>query len=194
MLNERAKIALKRPDLRDDEKKIFEKITAACKSSKKLKWNLIDRDAPYYFKVAGGKEEKVPGFKYADMSYGMFNDIKGIIEQNGLDITDPDSGIDILVIKSVVGGRISYSVQTLLEKGSLKVTPFTDEEKSWKLHDFVELYDKPYDFAAIKGKMHEDFRIILEMTDEDFLETISTSSDTEEYNPLMADDEDLKKN
>jgi len=57
-LAERARIALKRTDLLDEEKKIFEKIRAACKATKKLKWNLIDRNAPYYFKVANGKMKR----------------------------------------------------------------------------------------------------------------------------------------
>jgi hypothetical protein len=111
-----------------------------------------------------------------------------------MDITDVQTGIDIVVVKTDSAGRVKYSVQPMLEKGSIKVTPFTEEELSWKLLDFVEMYDKPYDFATIKGKMHEDFRIIMEMSDEDFLETISTTSDTGDENPLAEDDDNLKKN
>lgn len=188
-LSERARIALKRTDLKDEEKKIFEKIRAACKPVKKLKWNLIDRNAPYYFKVTNGKEETVSGYKFADMSYGMFNDIKGIIEQNGMDITDPLTGIDLCVTKTDDAGRIKYSIQPMLEKMSVKVTPLTAEELSWKQWDFIEMYDKVYDFNAIKSKMHEDFRIILEMSDADFEETLSTTSDTEDDS-----EEDSKKN
>jgi hypothetical protein len=174
-LAQRARTALKRKDLSDEEKKLFEKILAANKVTKKLKWNLIDRNAPYYYKVNSGKEEEVKGLKIADVSFSMFEDIKGIIEQNGLDITDENTGIDILIIKGDQDGRVRYSVQPLLEKTSVKVSPMTAEEKSWKQWNFIEMYDKAYDFTAIKSKMHEEFRIILDMGDDEFAESISVS-------------------
>jgi len=123
----------------------------------------------------------------------MFNDIKGIIEQNGLDITDNQTGIDLCVTKTDDSGRIKYSIQPMLDKMSVKVTPLTAEELSWKLLNFIEMYDKSYDFAQIKSKMHEDFRIILEMSDEDFNESISATSATDDDNPLLDESENVKK-
>lgn len=195
----RACKALKRKDLTAEEKKTFEQIKEANKPSKKIKWNFIDRDAPYYIKVNGDKkEEQVKGLKVASYSFGQFNDIKGIVEQNGLDISDPDTGIDIIVTKGKEGDKVKYSIQACIEKLAVKVTPLTDEEKSWKKWDFVDMYSKPYDFAAIKSKMHENFRIVLELSDEEFDQTIggtegaATSEDTP---PVDAeDDEDSKKN
>lgn len=198
-LYKRASEALKRKDLGEDEKKIFENIKNACKPSKKLKWNLIDRDAPFYIKVQNGKEEEVRGYKFADMSFGMFNDIRGIVEQNNLDISDPDFGIDIVVTKNNTNNKTSYTIQPCIEGISVKVTPLTDEEKKWKLWDFVEMYDKSYDFAPIKAKMHEEFLAILEMSDEEFKDTISGGNESavaDDTPPEDAeiDEEDVKKN
>jgi len=181
---------LKRKDLQEDERKTFEQIKAATKPVKKLKWNVIDRAAPFYLKVNNGVDEEVRGFKVADFSFSMFEDVKGIIEQNAIDVTDPDAGIDIAVIKGQQDGRVKYSIQPCLERMSVKLTPLTDEEKSWKMWDFVDMYNKPYDFNAIKPKMHDTFRIILDMSDEEFKETIESTSPPHEE----SEDAESKKN
>jgi len=194
-LYKRAVEGLKRKDLTNEEKVVFENIKNACKPTKKLKWNTIDRESPFYLRVQNGKEEQVRGLKYSDLSFSMFNDVKGIVEQNNIDISDPDTGIDMIVTKGSDNGKTEYSIQPCLEKMAVKITPLTDEEKSWKQWDFVELYDKPYDFPAIKGKMHNEFRIVFEMSDEEFSSTLSSVDESGTAEDLPPDDtEDSKKN
>lgn len=174
----RASKMLKRKDLTPEEKKTFEAIKTACAPSRKVRWNDIDRNDPTYIRVKDGKETKVRGLKLASFSKALFKDIKGIFEQTGLDLSDPETGIDLVIDRAVdANNKTTYSAFAAMERTSVKITPLTDEEKSWTPWDIVDMYSKPYDFNKIEPVMHADFRELLSYSDEDFAQMVNSENE-----------------
>jgi hypothetical protein len=147
----------------DEEKAFFEGLLPTLAVRRNVKWNMIDRDDPYVLVVENGQEQKVLGFKIATIGMEAYNDIEGIFEQCGSDITDPTAGIDIKVVRGFNGTRTTYTAQACVEGLSLKVTPFTEEEAALVLHDLKTVCGKQVDVQKVVDAMHEDLRQMLEV-------------------------------
>jgi len=149
-----------------DEKKYFEALLSLTRVRTQLKWNVFDREKPNVTVIDdNGNEAKVKGLKIASIGMEAWDDIEGIFEQCGFDITDPDEGIDINVIKGHNGTRTSYSAQAVLEGKGLKVTPFDDEEREIvaKPHDLKAICGKQTDAEKVRDALHGEYADILEM-------------------------------
>lgn len=145
----------------EEEKKFFEALKGATRATASLKWNILDRDDPFVVRTDNGKEEKVLGFKIATIGAEAQGDIFGIFKQVGYDINDPDRGIDIEVVRDSKGVRTTYSARAVIEGTSLKVTPFTKEERALELHDLKARCGKLVEPEKIVDALHEDLREII---------------------------------
>jgi hypothetical protein len=147
----------------DEEKKFFEDLKSSTRPQTVYKWNIIDRDDPYVTASENGKDTQVLGYKIASIGREAFDDICGIMTQVGYDITDPDKGIDIEVIKDSKGARTTYSARAVLSGVSLKVTPMTEEERKLELHDLKIRCGKQTPSEKIVASLHDDLRDILNL-------------------------------
>jgi len=156
-------------DCTDDEKKLFEKLRRDTGPRTLLKWNIIDRDDPHVLSVDDGVERKVLGFKIASIGMEAWNDIEGIFDQMGFDISDVEEGLDICVNKGHNGTRVAYSAQAVIDKStkppSAKVTPLTEEERQLSQHDLKVICGKHVEAKRIIDALHEDYRELLEVND-----------------------------
>jgi hypothetical protein len=170
-LAKEALVELKKED--DPDKKdvdYFEKIVELARPRTSLKWNVFDREKPNVIVVdENGNEKKQKGLKIASFGMEAWNDIEGIFEQCGFDISDPVEGVDINVIKGHNGARIAYSAQVKLEGTSVKVTPFDEDEReiASKPHDLLAICGKQTDSKAIQDALHGDYAELLELNDDD---------------------------
>lgn len=167
----------------DEEKKFFEKLRRDCNPRTQLKWNILDRDNPMVTSVDNGKEEQVLGYKIASVGMEAWDDIEGIFDQMGFDISDPEEGLDICVNKGHNGTRTAYSAQAVIDKTKkppqAKVTPLTDEERALTLHDLKTICGKYVEAQRIMDALHEDHRELLEIN----------TPDADEEPPVDEDDE-----
>ena len=127
------------------------------------KWNIIDRENPEITQTVEGESKQVLGYKVSSLGVGAFEDVKGIFKQVKFDISDPEKGIDINIIKARTPRsdgktQVSYSAQVVLDGSTLKVTPLTDEEKAMELHDLKRLAGKQIASELIVSNFHEDLR------------------------------------
>jgi len=174
----------------EKEKETFEKLRRDANARTNLKWNIVDRDDPHVVKVDDGSEEKVLGLKIATVGMEAWDDIEGIFEQMGYDITDTEDGIDIKVTKGHNGTRTTYSAQAVIDASTkpptAKVTALTAEERELKEHDLKSLCGKQADAQKIIDGLHEDLRELLEISvegDEDEAEGASEEGAKEEAAP-----------
>lgn len=153
----------------DDEKKMFEKLRRDCNARTQLKWNILDRDDPYVLSVDNGSEQQVLGYKIASVGMEAWEDIEGIFDQMGFDISDPEEGLDICVNKGHNGTRTQYSAKAVIDKTKkppvAKVTPLTAEESALTLHDLKTICGKYVDEQRILDALHEDYRELLEVNE-----------------------------
>ena len=169
-LYRKACLALKNKNLPESDKKLFEGIKRSMRAKERFRWNVIDREAPYYLKKVKGSDGKemvevrVPGFKIADLSFSMFNAIKDLVITSGADITSDEEGVDVAISRSKEKDKTTYTANFVIEGKAIKVTPLTDEERGWKRWDFVEKFCQPYDFDAIRPRMRDFFRAVLDMS------------------------------
>ena len=162
----------------EEEKKIFEKLRSACNARTQLKWNILDRDDPFVLSVENGSERKVPGYKIASIGMEAWDDIEGVFDQMGFDISDPEEGLDICVNKGHNGTRVAYSAQAVIDKTKrppvAKVTPLTPEEQALTLHDLKVICGKSVDAQKIIDSLHEDYRELLDVNPSDEVEPEET--------------------
>jgi len=155
----------------DEEKEMFKKLRSDAGARTYLKWNIIDRDDPHVVMVDDGNESKVLGYKIATVGMEAWDDIEGIFDQMGFDITDPVDGIDINVTKGHNGQRVAYSAQACIDSTKkppcAKVTPLSDEEKAMDAHNLKQVCGKQVDGQKVIDALHEDLRELLEVSIED---------------------------
>lgn len=155
----------------EKEKEAFKKIRGDANPRTVLKWNILDRDDPNIILVEDDEEKKVLGLKIATVGMEAWNDIEGIFEQMGFDITHSKDGIDIKVNKGNNGARVAYSAQAVIDTSkkppTAMVTPFSDEERALKEHDLKSLCGKQPDVQKIIDALHEDLRELIEINLED---------------------------
>jgi hypothetical protein len=167
----------------DDEKKYFEALKDLSRPREGFKWLIFDRDNPNVTHIdeSNNKTEK-KGLKIATIGKEAWNDICGIFEQCGFDITDAQEGIDINVIKGHNGTRVSYSAQAVLDGKGLKVTPFDEEEQVLveNAPDLKALCGKQTSPDVIRDALHGDYFDVLEMNDDDGNGNGPAASATEE--------------
>ena len=144
-----------------EEKAFFENLRSSTRATSTLKWNVIDRDDPFVEVDNNGKIEKVLGYKISSVGPEAATDILGIFKQVGYDIQDPDKGIDIEVTRDDKGPRTTYSARAVIEGTSLKVTPFSKEERALQLHDLKVRCGKQVAVDKIMDALHDDLRQIL---------------------------------
>ena len=145
----------------------YKALASLARARTYLKWNVIDRDNPE-IKITSedGKEEKKLGLKIATVGSEAWGDIEGIFDQCGIDITDPDDGIDICVKKGHNGARVAYSAQAVIEGTGLKTTPFTAEERALEEHNILAICGKQTDAGLVLDGLHGDYRELLDLNDE----------------------------
>jgi hypothetical protein len=155
----------------DEEKKIFEKLRRDTSARTLLKWNILDRDDPHVLSVDDGNETKVLGFKIASVGMEAWDDIEGIFDQMGFDISHAEDGLDICVNKGHNGTRTSYSAKACIDSTQkppvAKVTPLTAEEKALTPHELKTICGKYVDGTRIVDALHEDYRELLEVNEEE---------------------------
>ena len=191
-----------------EEKKFFEAMKDETKPSIAYKWNIIDRDDPYVVSVSdAGVETKVLGLKIASIGREAYDGIADIFKQVGYDIADPEKGIDIEVEKdSKSGPRVTYSARAVIEGITLKVTPFTADEKKLVPHDLRVRCGKQTAVKKIVDAFHDDYKTVYDTVSEDgqFVEEASDPvseaiaeaksatkpSKTELKKPVVEEDED----
>jgi hypothetical protein len=148
----------------EEDKKNLNILRQQASAKSNLKWNIFDREDPYVLMIdESGKESRVLGFKIATVGMEAWNDIEGIFEQCAFDITDPDNGIDIKVIRGNNGTRTQYSAQAILSGKELKVTPFSEEERALQLHDLKAICGKMSSRQAVFDALHEDLRELIDL-------------------------------
>ncbi|MCK9154598.1 MAG: hypothetical protein M0P12_00640 [Paludibacteraceae bacterium] len=197
-LNFRASCMLKNEDLSKEDIAKYTRIKNACHATSKIRWNIIDRNDPTYtFVNPDGTESNVKGYKIGGFGMSVFKTgIKGLFTMAGGDIADVESGIDFNLKRGKdEKGKTVYEAIPVMEKGAMKFTPLTDEQKSWKLWNIPEIFGKDWNFEKIYPLMHEEFRELLDMTDEEFREFSGyTGKKTEEHTEEKEDKKDVKKN
>ncbi len=166
-LNAIARQALKE-NPEPEEKKYFEELMRAARARTSLKWNIFDRLDPDIIVVDDkGNEVKRKGLKIATIGMEAWDDIEGIFEQCGYDITDPEDGLDIDVKKGQGTQRTEYSAQCVLfgKPPTAKVTPFDEEEKAIvaHIHDLKQICGKQTAMEKVKEALHGDYRDLLDM-------------------------------
>ena len=168
-----------------EEKKFFDALGQQAEAKFNLKWNILDRNDPNILLVdEQGNEKKVLGFKIANVGKEAWNDIESIFAQCKIDISDPNKGVDIKVVKGHNGKRTVYSAQAILEGTSLRVTPFTEEEKALQMHNLKERCGQSTPVQKIIDALHEDLRQLYEEnTDTAAVEDPSVGAE-----PVVADE------
>ena len=166
-LNAVAHAIVKEKPKDEKEKEAFEKLRRDASARTNLKWNILDRDDPHVVLVEDGSEKKVLGLKIATVGMEAWDDIEGVFEQMGFDITDATDGIDIKVTKGHNGTRGTYSAQAVIDASQkppvAQVTPLTDEERGLREHDLKSICGKQVDAQKIIDALHEDLRELLEV-------------------------------
>lgn len=152
-----------------EEKKLYEKLRSDTRPRSQLKWNVLDRDNPQIKSIEGDEEKELLGYKIASVGMEAWNDIEGIFDQVKADISDPDDGIDICVVKSYdkKKGRVTYSAKAIIEGKSLKESPLTDEERALELHDLKVRCGRQTPNDKVIDALHGDFREIYELSIEE---------------------------
>ena len=189
-----AKSALK-DNPADAEKKTLETLRAATYPRFALKWNIIDRKDPYIVKVDNGKETKALGLKISTVSKELWNGINGILDQCECDIADIETGIDINVNK-VDSPKTSYKATADLVKGSLKVTPLTNEERELAQYDLRLICGRQVEASKLLDALHGDYRQLID-NNTDFLgvkkETVKKEAPlakSESFSDPLSDEDD----
>lgn len=182
-------------DPSEEEKKEFEAIKSAARVRTSLKWNIFDRDNPNVTIVdEKGNESKQKGLKIATIGMEAWDDIEGIFNQCGFDITDPDEGVDIKVTKGHNGTRVAYSSQVCIDmktKG-LAVTPFDDEEREIVKNcpDLKTICAKKTDADAIRDALYGEYAELLELNADDASDDDDSSADDSDYEDGGDEDDD----
>lgn len=182
-------------DPTEDEKKYFDALKQASRPRTSLKWNVFDRDNPNVTIIDDdGNENKQKGLKIATIGMEAWDDIEGIFEQCGFDITDPNEGIDIEVKKGHNGTRVAYSAQVVLDGTSVRVTPFDEEERAIiaQPHDLKAICGTETQSSAIRDALHGDLLELLELNEEEDESSSDETLEEEESNEEgdVGDDED----
>ena len=154
----------------DEEKETFKALASATRARTSLKWNVIDRNNPYITKKEGDHEEKIFGFKIATVGMEAFNDIEGIVDQTGMDISDDDEGLDIIVTKTKKA-RWEYSAKAAMDMSvkppTCKMTPLTEEEHAAERHRLLERCGRQSDMQKVTDALHPDYLEYLELNADD---------------------------
>ena len=165
-LHRLANEALEDTSISQEDKDFLEDLESTTRPRTILKWNILDRDDPFITRIVNEVEEKVLGYKIANIGMEAWGDIEGIFDQCQCDITDVDGGIDICVTKTQGKPRTSYSAQAVIAKLAIKVTPLTQEEKALELHNLRMVCGKMTDIKTLLDALHGDLREMLDANPE----------------------------
>jgi hypothetical protein len=162
-LNEIANAELKKADndMTPADEGYLKELRSKGRARSVLKWNVIDRDDPNIVEQTDEGDKEVFGYKIANIGPEAWNDIEGIFTQVGFDISDPDKGIDICVVKSQGQNRVTYSVRAVMEEGSVVRTPLTDDEKETDLLDIKQICGRQTDQRKLFDALHDDYQQLL---------------------------------
>jgi hypothetical protein len=149
-------------DFDESQKKMIQDVIFKCKATDNYFFLCIDRDEPY---IAEGEK----GFKIIKMPPSLLEAIINLDSKlTAADLNSDDNGID-LVIKKVAPasgkGRTEYSVTPVFEGVSIKVTPLTEEERSWNRPDLSKMAGKAFDDSYLRSCLTDDMKIILSSED-----------------------------
>jgi len=160
----------------EEDKKVkatLKNVAASTKQTSRWYCNAIDRNDPHYImkvKVNDKWEEKtVKGNKILALPNKAFQSIMTLMADRKKDLSDPDEGYDIEIIKSGTKQETTYTVSFAMdEEMSAKKSPLTGEERKYTVWNPSEhLYDQ-YDFNKIYPKLHKTLRDLYEISDEDW--------------------------
>lgn len=150
-------------DFDESQKQMINDVIFKCKPKDNYYFLCIDRDDPY---IAEGEK----GFKIIQMPTTLLEAITNLDSKlTAADLNSDDHGIDIVIKKSSPAsgkGKTEYSVTPVFEGVSIKVTPLTDEEKSWQRPDLSKLTGKPYDNDFLRECLTDDMQTILSSDEE----------------------------
>ena len=152
------------PRLSDAEKEEWKAAGLDCYVKPSLTWNVIDRADPSYVNVKpDGSEEKVRGYKIGTFpasksktGRSLCESVLNIYRLCNMDISDPDSGIDIIITKTSVGNSTNYTAMQAMDGMTVAVTPLTDEERGWPTHDLVRIGSRSTPAYLILDNMFPD--------------------------------------
>lgn len=155
--------ALSSGRLNEAQVKFYTELKQNAREMTSFKVNIIDRDDPYITVIENGAETKRKGLKIASLSYTVAKSIYELSSRFGFGIEHPDKGIDIEVTRSDTNGTTSYKVLPVFGKNMAPlVTPLTDEERSYQVHDLLGVYDRGVDYSKIRNSLHGDLISLLD--------------------------------
>ena len=155
-------------ELDETDKNIFKAIRRKCSVKCLYLFKVIDRDNPYV-----DEEKTRKGYKILKAPEKL---LKAILElsdkMNGIGITSPDEGIDIIIKKvtsDVNKNDVTYSALPVMDGVKVKQTPLTDEEKEFRDLELIKFAGKPVDKARFEEELTDEnnVRTIYENTDMD---------------------------
>ncbi len=154
--------------------KTFKTIDANTGNKLKSYSNWISRDDPYYIKKVKKddkwEEVKVKGNKLLVIPPKVMEQILSIMREKKIDLSNPDTGYDIEIMKQGEKQDTTWTVSFSLDSEmSAKKTPLTDEERKYEIWDPSKIVYEACDFAKIFPKLHKPMRDIFEIPEEKFL-------------------------
>ena len=158
-----AQRALSSGKLNDSTKAFYNELKQNAREMTSFKVNIIDRDDPYITILDNGTERKEKGLKIASLTYTVAKKIYELSTKIKFGIENPDRGIDIEVIRSDTNGKTSYDVRPIFDSDlKICVSPLTEEERNYPLHDIIALGEREPDIATVRAALHGDLISLLD--------------------------------
>lgn len=129
--------------LSEEQVKVYKTLSQQMRVQSSNKVNCIDRRDPYVTKKDGDVETKVKGYKIASFGSRAMESLASIFKATKRDLASIEDGIDLIVNKSNKSGNTSYSIVPVISGTSMKISPLTEEERSWQMHN-VKIFGGTY--------------------------------------------------
>lgn len=157
LLNKIARDVLKcASSLDEDTKTKFDYLKKRTDPNTYYRWNIIDRDEPT------DDQGNVKEYQIASIGYELFESLLSIHDDyQPSSFTSIDEGIDIKVTKADNNGRTKYRAAPVLKRGSISVTPLTDEEKAWQINNLKEICGRQIDQDLVFSKLLPEWQDLI---------------------------------
>lgn len=157
-LNKIARELLKESaSLTEEQKKEYTLLKKRTDASTQYRWNILDRDEPK------DEEGNLKGFQVASIGFDLFESLISIHEDySPASFTSNEDGIDIKVTKGETNGRIKYRATPCLKRGSMVISPLTEEELALPLVNLMDICGKQVDQKLVASKLLPNWQDLLE--------------------------------
>ena len=157
LLNKIAREVLKVGGTLDAETKDkFELLKRRTDTQTTYRWNIIDRDEP---KDENGQPK---GYLITNIGFELFDDLMAIHGDYQPSLfTSPDEGIDIKVSKTINNGNTKSRADPLLKRGSMVISPLTEEERQWELLNIKDICGKQTDQDLLFSKLLPEWQDLI---------------------------------